>query len=74
MMKPRCLCSCSHDPPPPRLQYRNANMKPHKHASYLRLAALKDLFWSAEDILKARAGLMRGATGRVGRRMRRQSV
>ena len=45
---------------PPSLQYRNANMKPHKHASYLRLAALKDLFWSAEDILKVRAQQLRG--------------
>lgn len=28
------------------------NMKPHKHATYLRLLSLKESMWQASDILK----------------------
>jgi len=31
--------------------YRNANMKPLKHSAYLRLQALKERFWHADDKL-----------------------
>lgn len=34
------------------MQYRNMNMKPHKHATYLRLLSLKESMWQASDILK----------------------
>jgi hypothetical protein len=37
-------------------QYRNANMKGLKHASYLRLMALKDLMWSVEAVLQVGSG------------------
>ncbi|KFM22670.1 Insulin-degrading enzyme [Auxenochlorella protothecoides] len=35
-----------------QLKYRNMNMKPHKHATYLRLLSLKESMWQASDILK----------------------
>ena len=35
------------------LQYHNANMKGLKHASYLRLMTLKDIFWAVEPVLQA---------------------
>ena len=35
------------------LQYHNANMKGLKHASYLRLMTLKDVFWALEPVLQA---------------------
>ena len=31
-------------------QYRNVNMSPSKHASYLRLLALKSCFWQADEV------------------------
>ncbi|GAB4823775.1 hypothetical protein N2152v2_010821 [Parachlorella kessleri] len=34
-------------------QYHNANMKGLKHASYLRLMTLKDVFWAVEPVLQA---------------------
>lgn len=34
-----------------QLQYSNMNLKPHKHATYLRLLALKDTVWSPEAVL-----------------------
>ena len=33
------------------MQYRNLNMRPPKHATYLRLLALKDRFWHGEAVL-----------------------
>ena len=32
-------------------KYRNANMAPDRHASYLRLRALKQRMWRLEDVL-----------------------
>ena len=32
-------------------KYQNANMSPERHASYLRLRALKQRMWRMEDVL-----------------------
>ena len=34
-----------------RIEYSNMNLKPHKHATYLRLLGLKDGVWGPESIL-----------------------
>lgn len=45
------LTNCT-PPPASCAQYRNVNVKVLKHATYLRLMALKDLMWPAPAVLE----------------------
>ena len=52
-------------PAPVPAQYRNVNMKGLKHATYLRLMALKDLMWPAEAVQEVRGGHRHSAPWRL---------
>lgn len=57
---PRLALTCCPLPRPAApslLQYRNVNMKGLKHATYLRLMALKDLMWPAEAVQEVCCGV-----------------